>query len=81
MGFLQRNMRSVNFVDVSIQLQVEVSEENPSVDSNIAPEEHPNHPHLEEIGILVGEVYDEKIIEECLHMGRNSINELLVNLN
>ena len=36
---------------------------------------------LEDIGILVGEVYDEKIIEECLHMGRNSINEWLVNLN
>ena len=35
----------------------------------------------EDIGILVGEVYDEKIIEECLHMGRNSINELLVNIN
>jgi len=131
----------MNFVDASIQFQAEVTEENPSAASNIAPEEHPNHPHLErvwvllytrpsgvvvgkqagtaqdalrkalvtverhvppewenvkkhlrppaipdvqagdleDIGILVGEVYDEKIIEECLHMGRNSINELLVN--
>jgi len=133
----------MNFVDMSIQFQVEVCEENPSPDSNIAPEERPNHPHveqmriilytrpsgiavgqqagtvqgglgqaletterhvpqesakgkkqfrppalpdmqagdLEDMGILVGEVYDEKIIEECLHMGRNSINEWLVNLN
>jgi len=133
----------MNFVDMSIQFQVEVCEENPSPDSNIAPEERPNYAHLEQmwvvlysrpsdivvgkqagtvqdglrkaletierhvpeewekgkkqfrrlaipdmqagdledIGILVGEVYDEKIIEECLHMGRNSINELLVNLN
>jgi len=133
----------MNFVDLSIQFQAEVTEENPSAASNIAPEERPNHPRLEQmrvilysrpsgsvvgkqagtaqdalrkaletierhvpeewekgkkqfrrlaipdmqaddledIGILVGEVYDEKIIEECLHMGRNSINKLLVNLN
>ncbi|MGZ9164389.1 MAG: hypothetical protein ACXW4U_04355 [Anaerolineales bacterium] len=36
---------------------------------------------LEDIGILVGEVYDERIIEECLQMGRNPINEVLVNSN
>lgn len=36
---------------------------------------------LEDMGILVGEVYDERIIEECLHMGRNPINEVLVNSN
>jgi hypothetical protein len=140
MGFLQRGMRSMNSVDLPLQFQVKVSEENPGAASDIAPEEHPNHPNLEpmrvvlysrpsgvvagkqsgtvrsalrkdlgtierqdwetykehwkrltvpdmqaddleDIGILVGEVCDEKIIEECLHMGRNSINELLVNSN
>ena len=43
----------MNFVDVSIQLQVEVSEENPSPDSNIAPEERPNHPHVEQMRIIL----------------------------
>ena len=133
----------MNFVDFSIQFQAEVTEENPGAASNIAPEERPNHPHpeqmwvilysrpsgivvgkqagmvqdalrkaletierhvpeewekgkkqfrrlalpdmqagdLEDMGILVGEVYDERIIEECLHMGRNSINESLVTSN
>jgi hypothetical protein len=136
-------MRSMNFVDLSIQFQVKVREENPGPASNIAPEEHPNHPNLEpmrvvlysrpsgvvagkqsgivrgalrkdlgtierhvlqdwekgkkhfrtlaipdmqaedleDMGILVGEVYDERIIEECLHMGRNPIYEVLVNSN
>jgi len=136
-------MRSMNFVGLSIQVQVEVTEENPGAASNIAPEERPNHPPLEErrvilytrprgivvgkqagilpsalrttlgaiehdfrqvrrnrkehsklqgipdwraddlmdMGVLLGEVYDEKIIEECLHMGRNPINEMLVNSN
>ena len=133
----------MNFVGLSIQVQVKVSEENPSAAFNPAPEEHPNHPHLEQMrvilytrprgiavgkqagtlqgalrtalgtiehdfrqvrrnrkehsklqgipdwqaddlmdmGVLLGEVYDEKIIEECLHIGRNPINEALVNSN
>ena len=133
----------MNLVGLSIPFQVEVSEENPGAASNIAPEESPNHPHLEQMrvvlysrpsdvvagkqagtvqgalrkelgtierhvlqdwekgkkhfrtlaipdmqaddledmGILVGEVYDERIIDECLHMGRNPINEVLVNSN
>jgi len=133
----------MNFVGLSIQFQVEVSEENPSPDSNIAPEERPNHPHveqmriilytrpsgiavgqqvdtvqgglgqaletierhvpqesakgkkqfrppalpdmqagnLEDIGILVGEVYDERIIEGSLDQGENPIDESLVNSN
>jgi hypothetical protein len=59
----------MSFVDVSIELQVEVSEDHPSLDSDIAPEERPNHPHmeagdLEDMGIFVGEVYDERIIED-----------------
>jgi hypothetical protein len=136
-------MRSMSFVDLSIQFQVKVSEENPSAASDIAPEESPNHPHLEQMrvvlysrpsdvvagkqsgtvkgalrkdlgtierhvrqdwetykehwkrltipdmqasdledmGILVGEVYDERIIDEYLHMGRNPIDEVLVNSN
>ena len=58
----------MSFVHVSIELQVEVSEDQPSIDSNIAPEARPNHPYmeagdLEEMGIFIGEVYDERIID------------------
>lgn len=42
----------MNFVDSSIQFQVEVSEENPRAASNIAPEERPNHPHLEQMRVV-----------------------------
>jgi hypothetical protein len=41
----------MNFGDLSIQFQVEVSEENPVAASNITPEERPNHPHLEEMPV------------------------------
>ena len=133
----------MNFVDFSIQFQAEVTEENPGAAFNIAPEERPNHPHpeqiwvilysrpsgivvgkqagtvrdalrkaletierhvppqwehvkkhlrppaipdmqasdLEDMGILVGEVYDERIIEDSLHPGENPINESLVTSN
>lgn len=36
---------------------------------------------LEDMGILVGEVYDERIIEDRLHQGENPINESLVTSN
>jgi hypothetical protein len=36
---------------------------------------------LEDMGILVGEVYDEKIIEDSLHQAKNRINESPVNSN
>jgi hypothetical protein len=143
MGFLESGMHSMNFVDLFIRFPVEVSEESPNADSDIAPEERPNHPHLEEMrvvlynrpngivvgkqagtaqdavrkasetierhvsqelekgkkhfrppalpdvqaddledmGILVGEVCDEKITEDSLHQGENPINESLVTSN
>jgi len=43
----------MNFVDLSIQFQAEVTEENPSAASNIAPEERPNHPRLEQMGVIL----------------------------
>ena len=43
----------MNFVDVSIQLQVEVSEENPSTTSNIAPEERPDPSRLEQMRVIL----------------------------
>ena len=46
-------MHSINFVDLSIQFQVEVSEENPNADSDIASEERPNHPHLEQMRMVL----------------------------
>ena len=52
-GFLQRKMHSMNFVEVSGPLQAELSEENPSLDSDIAPEEHPNHPHMEQMRVIL----------------------------
>lgn len=53
MGFLQGKMRSMNFVDVSIQFPVEVSEEDPNPDSNIVPKERPNHPRLEQMWVII----------------------------
>jgi hypothetical protein len=53
----------MNFVDLSIQFQVKVSEENTGAAANTAPAEHPNHPHPEQMrvtfyttpsGIVVG---------------------------
>jgi hypothetical protein len=46
-------MRSVNFVDLSIQFQAEVTEENLGAASNIAPEERPNHPRLEQMRVIL----------------------------
>ena len=43
----------MNFMDVSIQFQVEVSEENPSPDCNIAPEKPPNQPHVEQMAMIL----------------------------
>jgi hypothetical protein len=43
----------MNFVDVSIQFPVEVSEEDPNPDSNIVPKERPNHPRLEQMWVII----------------------------
>jgi hypothetical protein len=43
----------MNFADLSIQFQVKVSEEIPNAASNIAPEESPNHPHREEMRVVL----------------------------
>jgi hypothetical protein len=42
----------MNFVDLSIQFQAEVSEENPGA-SNVAPGEDLNHPHSEQMRVLL----------------------------
>ena len=42
----------MNFVDVSVQFQAEVTEEDPGAASNIAPEERPNHPCLEQMWVI-----------------------------
>jgi hypothetical protein len=122
----------MNFVGLSLQLQVEVSQENPGAVFDIAPEKRPNHPQqmrvilysrpsgigvgkravsvqdalekaletierhvpqewekakrhfrlpalpdvqaddLMDMGILLGKVYDEKIIDEMLAQGAES---------
>ena len=64
----------MNFGDLFHQFQMKV--------------ENPSHLFQVEVviytrpsGILVGEVYDEKIIEACLHQGRDPNNQLVVNSN
>ena len=42
----------MSFVDVSIQFQVDVSEENPRAAANIVTEERPNHRHLEQMRMV-----------------------------
>ena len=43
----------MNFVELSIQFQAEVTEENPGAASNIAPEERQNHPRLEQMRVIL----------------------------
>lgn len=77
-GFLQREMHSMNFVDLPTQFQVEVVEENPNTDSDSAPEKRSNHPHREQMRVVLSSRQSDVVAGKQASTAQDVLRKALV---
>jgi hypothetical protein len=68
----------MNFVDLSTQFQVEVSEEHPRATTNIVSEECPNHLNLEQMQVVPYSRPSDNVIGKQAGTAQDALRKALV---